>query len=75
MNIQLTVGVAGGVPVTFISVGPRMTDGIDGFLDLINFLISQEHPPQVLTTSYGYDERQISASLAKFDSPFSPFSP
>jgi tripeptidyl-peptidase I len=75
MNIQLTVGVAGGVPVTFISVGPE--DPVTDFdlFDLIHFFLSQKHPPQVLTTSYGVNEPDMPTSVAKFDSPFSPFSP
>ncbi|KAF8585820.1 family S53 protease [Ramaria rubella] len=64
LDTQYTVGVAGGVPVTFISVGERNTDGIDGFLDIINALINETSPPQVLTTSYGFDEPDITSSIA-----------
>ncbi|KAF8488528.1 family S53 protease [Gautieria morchelliformis] len=64
LDTQYTVGVAGGVPVTFISVGSSNTDGIDGFLDIINFLISEPSPPQVLTTSYGFNEPGIPLSIA-----------
>ena len=53
LDIQYTVGLASGVPVTFISVGQNNTDGLSGFLDLINFLLGEDAPPQVLTTSYG----------------------
>ena len=68
LDIQYTVGIATGVPVTFISVGERTKDGaLDGFLDIINFLLGQSAPPQVLTTSYGQNEDNISASLAKYD--------
>jgi tripeptidyl-peptidase I len=68
LDTQYTVGVAGGVPVTFISVGPINNDGINGFLDIINFLLSQQTLPQVLTTSYGFNESGNSASIAKYDS-------
>jgi len=50
--------------VTFISVGSDNSDGADGFLDIINALISQSSPPQVLTTSYGFNENDLPISLA-----------
>jgi len=64
LDTQYTVGVAGGVPVTFISVGENNPDGIDGFLDIINTLIAETSPPQVLTTSYGFDEPELTATIA-----------
>ncbi|KAK0216855.1 family S53 protease-like protein [Armillaria fumosa] len=64
LDIRYTVGVATGVPTTFISVGAHTTDGLIGFLDIINFLNSQPNPPQVLTTSYGADETGIPSSFA-----------
>lgn len=65
LDTQYTVGVANGVPTTFISVGPNNEDGIDGFLDIINFLLAETNPPQVLTTSYGFNEFEIPSSIAK----------
>lgn len=65
MDIQYTAGLAGGVPVTFISVGDDYNDSIDGFLDIINFLLNETHPPQVLSTSYGFDEPDVPPPLAK----------
>ena len=54
LDIQYTVGLASGVPVTFISVGDNFHDGdLEGFLDIINALLAERDPPQVLTTSYG----------------------
>ncbi|KAK0441344.1 family S53 protease-like protein [Armillaria borealis] len=64
LGIQYTVGIATGVPTIFISVGDSSTDGVDGFLDMINFLNAEASPPQVLTTSYGFDETDISGSVA-----------
>ncbi|KAI5116074.1 hypothetical protein M0805_004385 [Coniferiporia weirii] len=65
LDIQYTVGVASGVPVTFISVGENFQDGgLEGFLDIINFLLGESNPPHVLTTSYGQNENTISRSLA-----------
>lgn len=66
LDIQYTVGVASGVPTTFISVGELNKDGaLGGFLDIINFLLDESNPPQVLTTSYGQNEDTISSNLAK----------
>ncbi|KAJ7765733.1 subtilisin-like protein [Mycena metata] len=65
LDIQYTVGLATGVPVTFISVGETNKDGDDGgFLDIITALIAETTPPQVLTTSYGFNkEADLSKSL------------
>lgn len=57
LDIQYTVGVAQGVPVAFIQAGSQTTTGGFGaFLDMINYLLNMTAPPQVLTTSYGFDE-------------------
>ncbi|EJF58006.1 family S53 protease [Dichomitus squalens] len=65
LDIQYTVGVATGVPTTFISVGDDFQDGdLEGFLDVINALLDEDAPPSVLTTSYGQDESTISRALA-----------
>ncbi|EKM48428.1 uncharacterized protein PHACADRAFT_266366 [Phanerochaete carnosa HHB-10118-sp] len=65
LDIQYTVGVASGVPVTFISVGENFNDSdLGGFLDIVNFLLGESNPPQVLTTSYDSNENEISRSLA-----------
>lgn len=65
LDIQYTVGIASGVPTTFISVGENNSDGLDGFLDIINSLLGETSPPNVLTTSYGFDEGELSVSAAK----------
>lgn len=65
LDIQYTVSLPTGVPVTFISVGGNNDDGdLVGFLDIINFLLSESNPPQVLTNSYGANEDEISRPLA-----------
>jgi tripeptidyl-peptidase I len=64
MDIQYTVGVAQGVPVTFISVGPNNRDGFEGHLDLAQYLLSMAQPPQVVTTSYGFDENNVDPNAA-----------
>lgn len=65
LDIQYTVGIATGVPVTFVSVGDSTQDGADeGFLDIINALLAEATPPQVLTTSYGFNtETDLSKTL------------
>ncbi|EPS93872.1 hypothetical protein FOMPIDRAFT_1135359 [Fomitopsis schrenkii] len=65
LDIQYTVGVATGVPTTFISVGEQNSDGdLGGFLDIINFLLNEDAPPAVLTTSYGNNEEDIPIAMA-----------
>lgn len=67
VTIQYTVGLATGVPTTFISVGSTNQDGaLNGFLDIINFLLRQTNPPHVLTTSFGLNEANISPKLAMY---------
>lgn len=66
LDIQYTVGVALGVPVEFISVGDDNSDGLAGFLDEANFINNlADNLPTVLTTSYGFNEDEIPADLAK----------
>lgn len=53
--------------MTFISVGENNADGVDGFMDIITALIKEATGtrPNVLTTSYGFDESDLSRSVAK----------
>ena len=64
MDIQYTVGVAQGVPVSFVSSGSATTDGFGGFLDMANHLLAMPQPPQVLSTSYGFDEPDLDHTAA-----------
>ena len=51
----------------FISVGDNFQDGdLEGFLDIVNFLLDEDAPPQVMTTSYGQNENTISRALAEY---------
>ncbi|CAK5272371.1 unnamed protein product [Mycena citricolor] len=61
LDVQYTVGVATGVPVNFVSVGNNFNDGVNGFIDVMNFFIGQSASarPSVVTTSYGFDERDL----------------
>ncbi|KAI1785024.1 family S53 protease [Ganoderma leucocontextum] len=66
LDIQYTVGLATGVPTVFISVGDYFQDGdLEGFLDVVNFLLGEDAPPSVMTTSYGQNENTISRRLAQ----------
>ncbi|KAJ7482844.1 family S53 protease [Mycena galericulata] len=65
LDIQYTVGVATGVPVFFVSVGDNSQDGdLGGFLDIVNFLSAEDAVPQVMTTSYGENETDMTKALA-----------
>ncbi|KAJ6514898.1 family S53 protease [Mycena vitilis] len=65
LDTQYTVGLATDVPVTFVSVGSQTTDGdLIGFLDIVNFLSAEDTVPQVMTTSYGENEADVSPALA-----------
>lgn len=47
-------------------VGIKSQDGdLEGYLDEVNYLLSQKTPPQVLTTSYGFGESSLSFKLAE----------
>ncbi|KAI1786417.1 family S53 protease, partial [Ganoderma leucocontextum] len=62
LDIQYTVGVATGVPTVFVSSG---IGTINGFLDVAHFLLNETNPPNVLTTSYNFDERHVSPKVAQ----------
>ncbi|KAJ6474970.1 family S53 protease [Mycena sanguinolenta] len=49
--------LAGGVPLTFFTVGGEDLDGIDGFIDITNTILAMpvETRPTVLTTSFGFN--------------------
>ncbi|KAJ7088031.1 family S53 protease-like protein [Mycena belliarum] len=66
LDIQYTVGLATSVPITFISVGEDGSDGLDGFMDIITTLINESAAtrPSVLTTSYGFDESDLTLPVA-----------
>ncbi|KAJ7582371.1 family S53 protease-like protein [Mycena floridula] len=63
LDIQYTVGIATGVPVLFVSVGDTSNDGAAGFLDAMNFLVGLDSIPPQVTTSYGFNEGDLSPSV------------
>ncbi|KAI0353320.1 family S53 protease-like protein [Trametes cingulata] len=64
LDIQYSVGLATNVSVDYIMVGVKWQDGaLEGYLDEVNYLLSLDSPPQVLTTSYGFSESSMSFEL------------
>ncbi|KAF5352136.1 hypothetical protein D9758_009234 [Tetrapyrgos nigripes] len=63
LDVQYTLGLATDVPTVFITVGNQSSDGAGGFLDLIDTLNAESAPPQVLTTSYSFDEGDLGSAL------------
>ena len=62
IETQYTVGLANDAPVTFISVGESNTDHLFGFLDLVNYLLSQSDPPPVLVIGDSFLEEEFTSS-------------
>ncbi|KAI0029779.1 family S53 protease [Vararia minispora EC-137] len=62
LDVQMTIGLATGVPTVFLSVGANQNDNVFGFLD---YFLGEANPPSVVTTSYGSNEVDISASVAR----------
>ncbi|KZP29310.1 family S53 protease [Athelia psychrophila] len=66
LDIQYTVGLASNVPVTFISAGQlNSTDLPSVFLDMAHYLTAMENPPQVLSSSYAFNESLFDAPAAR----------
>ncbi|OSD07716.1 family S53 protease-like protein [Trametes coccinea BRFM310] len=64
LDIQYTVGLATNVSVDYVMVGIKWQDGaLEGYLDEVNYLLSLDNPPQVLTTSYGMPEDSLPFNL------------
>ncbi|KAJ7911828.1 family S53 protease [Mycena leptocephala] len=64
-DIQYAVGLATGVPVTFISTGTLPNDLMTETLDQANYLLSLKHPPQTILNTWTIGlESQVSPQLA-----------
>ena len=61
LDIEYTIGIATGVPETFLTVGGSFSTAL---LDTTTFLHSTASPPSVMTTSYGDSESAFTPSLA-----------
>lgn len=62
LDIQYSVGIASGVPVQFLSEGD---DDITGLSNIGTFVKSLDTPPTVVSISYSFDERDLSASVMR----------
>ncbi|KAF9162193.1 hypothetical protein DFQ26_003760, partial [Actinomortierella ambigua] len=61
LDIQYTVGVASGVPVTFVSVGLA---SMQGFMDMADNHLRDSNPPSVISISYGFNEPDVTPNEA-----------
>ncbi|KAJ7712109.1 Pro-kumamolisin, activation domain-containing protein [Mycena olivaceomarginata] len=64
LDIQYTVGLATGVPVTFLAVGGLDADFASDLVDTTNYLGGLESLPTVMTTSYDDDEKICNGYMA-----------
>lgn len=62
LDVQYSVGIASGVPTQFLAEGD---DGVAGFTDIATYVMSLSAPPSVVSTSYGFDERDLSSSILR----------
>jgi tripeptidyl-peptidase-1 len=66
LDVQTVIGLAAGIPTSFLSVGNILnvatvaTDISGAFFDTTTFLSTTQNPPSVFTTSFGFDEAQFS---------------
>ena len=69
LDIEFSFGVAGTVPITFVTTGPSDVETDKEFWtdlhDEANYLLTLDDPPRTLTSSYGLNENTLSHSLAK----------
>ncbi|OBZ67228.1 Tripeptidyl-peptidase sed3 [Grifola frondosa] len=65
LDIQYAVGIATNVSTFFVSTGITSPDGFVGdLIDAMTFLANEDYPPQVVSTSYGINEPDVSVALA-----------
>jgi tripeptidyl-peptidase-1 len=65
LDTQYTIGIASGVATTFFTVGENTTDGIGGYIDIVNSMENQATIPNVWTTSYAFNEENLDINIAK----------
>ena len=61
--MEWALSLTNEIPLTFVSVGNRTTDGANGLLDLIHFLAGLPTPPTVVTFNFGENENLMSQSV------------
>ncbi|KAJ7314500.1 family S53 protease [Mycena albidolilacea] len=61
-GVKVFVQCLANAMASVVSVGENNSDGVDGFIDIINSLLAQPAGtrPKVLSTSYGFDETDLS---------------
>ncbi|KAH8896384.1 subtilisin-like protein [Thozetella sp. PMI_491] len=62
LDVQYTVGLVNGIPVTFLSSGQPT---LNGTINVANHILSKRNPPSVLVIPYGFNEDQIDSALAR----------
>ena len=63
--MQWALALTNGIPVTYLAIGDETTDGVNGLVDLVNFLLSKPSPPTVVTLALGENENTLTETLAK----------
>ena len=65
-DIQYSVGLATGVPATLLTSANKSRGIIlQDLMDMVYFLLAQEEPPLVVTTSYLFTEADVGNELAQ----------
>lgn len=77
LDIQYTIGLASGVPTSYVSVGPEIlpntTEFYHALQDEANYILKMDNPPTVLTSSYSNVESLMSRALARYAEYFPVF--
>ncbi|KAF9478384.1 tripeptidyl peptidase A [Pholiota conissans] len=73
LDVQFAFGISNPVPATFFSTAGRppfnpdvrtTTNTNEPYSDWLDFILKQENPPHVISTSYGDDEQTVPQSFA-----------
>jgi hypothetical protein len=75
-DVQYAMGVAGGIPTSFLTVGGLTTQDetglasdqqfATGLFDTTTYLTTTANPPTVVTTSYGFQEEHLSPQVVQW---------
>ncbi|KAJ7686646.1 family S53 protease-like protein [Mycena rosella] len=68
LDLEYTLGIATGVPITYLLSGPGNSTTADFptmLLDGFGLLLNDTVPPQVVSTSYGADESNFTPAVAE----------
>ncbi len=65
-DIEYSVGLATGVPTTLLTSAKKSRGIIlEDLMDMTNFLLAQDEPPLVVSTSYLFTEADVGKELAE----------